>query len=64
MAHRVPFIATKLGAGADPFMLHLYAALAEKERKLISERTKAPWAIPDRPTSRFASAGHGRGVPL
>lgn len=23
------------------FMLHLYAALAEKERRLISERTKA-----------------------
>ena len=26
---------------ADPFMLHLYAALAEKERRLISERTRA-----------------------
>jgi DNA invertase Pin-like site-specific DNA recombinase len=24
----------------DPFMLHLYAALAEKERALISRRTK------------------------
>lgn len=24
----------------DPFMLHLYAALAEKERALISQRTK------------------------
>jgi DNA invertase Pin-like site-specific DNA recombinase len=24
-----------------PFMLHLYCALAEKERRLISERTKA-----------------------
>jgi len=30
---------------ADPFMLHLYAALAEKERRLISERTKAALAI-------------------
>src|SRR2546421_8650613 len=29
---------------ADPFMLHLYAALAEKERRLISERTKAALA--------------------
>jgi hypothetical protein len=27
-------------ADADPFMLHLYAALAEKERRLISERTR------------------------
>jgi hypothetical protein len=37
MAHRVPsFIVAELGANADPFMLHLYAALAEKERTLIS----------------------------
>jgi DNA invertase Pin-like site-specific DNA recombinase len=39
MAHRVPFIVTELGKDADPFMLHLYAALAEKERLLISQRT-------------------------
>jgi DNA invertase Pin-like site-specific DNA recombinase len=31
----------RAGADADPFMLHLYAALAEKERALISVRTKA-----------------------
>ena len=31
----------ELGRDADPFMLHLFAALAEKERRLISERTKA-----------------------
>src|SRR3954464_9475145 len=41
MAQRVPFIVAELGCDADPFMLHLYAALAEKERRLISERTKA-----------------------
>jgi DNA invertase Pin-like site-specific DNA recombinase len=40
MAHRVPFIVTELGADADPFMLHIYAALAEKERRLISQRTR------------------------
>ena len=44
MAHRTPFIVAELGADADPFMLHLYAALAEKERKLIAERTKAALA--------------------
>ncbi|RLP23510.1 recombinase family protein [Mesorhizobium sp. YM1C-6-2] len=44
MASRVPFIVAELGADADPFMLHLYAALAEKERLLISERTKAALA--------------------
>ena len=40
MAHKVAFIVAELGADADPFMLHLYAALAEKERQLISQRTR------------------------
>ena len=33
MTQRVPFIVTELGADTDPFMLHIYAALAEKERR-------------------------------
>lgn len=41
MAERVPFLVAELGANADPFLLHIYAALAEQERRLISERTKA-----------------------
>jgi DNA invertase Pin-like site-specific DNA recombinase len=41
MSQRVSFIVAELGADADPFMLHIYAALAEKERRLISGRTKA-----------------------
>ena len=45
MAQRVPFIVAELGRDADPFMLHLYAALAEKERRLIAERTKAALAV-------------------
>ena len=40
MKHRVPFIVAELGADTDPFLLHIYAALAEKERALISRRTK------------------------
>jgi len=40
MVHKVPFVVTTLGADADPFMLHIYAAFAEKERALISERTR------------------------
>jgi DNA invertase Pin-like site-specific DNA recombinase len=44
MVLRVPFIVAELGRDADPFMLHLYAALAEKERSLIAERTKAALA--------------------
>ena len=40
MAQHVPFVVAELGTGADPFMLHLYAALAEKERALIAQRTR------------------------
>jgi len=40
MKHRVPFIVTELGVDTDPFLLHIYAALAEKERAMISRRTK------------------------
>lgn len=41
MENRVEFIVTEFGRQPDPFVLHLYAALAEKERQLISTRTKA-----------------------
>ncbi len=40
MAQRVPFVVCDLGPNADPFMLHIYAALAEQERRMISTRTK------------------------
>ena len=40
----MPFIVAELGTDADPFMLHLYAALAEKERRQISERTRSALA--------------------
>ncbi|HEY2527167.1 MAG TPA: recombinase family protein [Xanthobacteraceae bacterium] len=44
MAHKVPFVVAELGPDVDPFILHLFAALAEKERALISTRTKAALA--------------------
>jgi hypothetical protein len=44
MAHRVSFVVAELGPDVDPFVLHLYAALAEKERALISGRTKSALA--------------------
>jgi DNA invertase Pin-like site-specific DNA recombinase len=44
MAHKVPFVVAELGADVDPFILHLFAALAEKERALIGVRTKAALA--------------------
>ena len=43
MAQGVPFIMTEI-PNADPFMLHIYAAVAEQERTKISERTKAALA--------------------
>jgi DNA invertase Pin-like site-specific DNA recombinase len=53
MAHRVPFVVAELGSDVDPFILHLFAALAEKERAMISSRTKAALV-----------AAKARGVPL
>ena len=44
MARNVPFIVAELGVDTDPFVLHLYAALSEKERRLISQRTTAALA--------------------
>jgi DNA invertase Pin-like site-specific DNA recombinase len=40
MAERIPFLVSELGADVDPFVLHLYAALSQKERALISSRTR------------------------
>ena len=36
----VPFLVANLGPDVDPFILHLFAALAEKERAMIGTRTK------------------------
>jgi DNA invertase Pin-like site-specific DNA recombinase len=44
MARGIPFIVAELGVDTDPFILHLFAALSEKERKLIGSRTKAALA--------------------
>jgi DNA invertase Pin-like site-specific DNA recombinase len=57
MAQKVPFIVAELGADADPLMLHLYAALAEKERRLIATRTGTR-------TRAALQAAKGRGVRL
>lgn len=71
MAQRVPFIVAELGADADPFMLHLYAALAEKERRLISERTRAALGVRKargarlgNPSNPAEAASRGRAVSI
>jgi DNA invertase Pin-like site-specific DNA recombinase len=43
MSRKVPFVVAEL-PGADPFLLHIYAALAEQERRMISARTKTAMA--------------------
>ena len=45
MTKGVPFVVAAMGGSTDPFMLHIYAALAEQERRMISERTKAALAV-------------------
>jgi DNA invertase Pin-like site-specific DNA recombinase len=41
MSQRVPFVVAELGPNVDPFTLHIWAALAQQERKMISDRTRA-----------------------
>ena len=41
MAQRLPFLVAELGVHAPSFLLHIFAALAEEERRMISERTRA-----------------------
>jgi DNA invertase Pin-like site-specific DNA recombinase len=57
MANRVPFLVAEMGPNVDPFILHIYAGLAEKERALISERTKAALVAAKR---NGRKARHGR----
>jgi DNA invertase Pin-like site-specific DNA recombinase len=63
MAQRVPFIVAELGPDVDPFMLHIYAALAEKERRLISARTKAALAAARERGTRLGRNGAERLAP-
>ena len=44
MAYRVPLLVAQLGPDVDPFILHLFVALAEKGGAMISTRTKAALA--------------------
>ena len=41
MEKKVPFFCADLGIDVDPFMLHIHAAVSEKERKTIGVRTGA-----------------------
>jgi len=46
MAPKVPFLVAELGPDVDPFVLHLFAALAEKERSLNFKRNDVSLPAP------------------
>ncbi len=49
MEHKVHFVVAALGRDCDDFTLHIYASLAEAERRMISERIKAALARSKKP---------------
>jgi DNA invertase Pin-like site-specific DNA recombinase len=58
MEEGVPFVACDMPT-ATPFMLHIYAAVAEEEARAISRRTKAALAAAK---ARGVKAGRGSGI--
>lgn len=62
MSQKVGFVVAELGPDVDPFMLHIYAAVAQKEREAISKRTKdALAAAKARGTKLGGDRGHRPG---
>jgi len=53
MEHKVHFIVVALGRDCDDFTLHIYASLAQQERKMISERCKLAIAAAKRKGRKF-----------
>jgi DNA invertase Pin-like site-specific DNA recombinase len=45
MEHNVHFVVAQFGRDVDHFTLHIYASIAEQERKMISERVRAATLI-------------------
>jgi DNA invertase Pin-like site-specific DNA recombinase len=54
--HKVHFVVAALGRDCDDFTLHIYASLAEQERKMISERIKAACAVKKARGGKFGLA--------
>jgi DNA invertase Pin-like site-specific DNA recombinase len=60
MEHKVHFIVAALGRDCDEFTLHIYASLAEQERKMISERQKAAKAAGKRKGKKYGFSLHSK----
>lgn len=59
---KIRYAACDLGLDVEMFMLHIYASVAEKEKKLIQERTKAALDVlkaKGKPLGRKAHKGQG-----
>jgi DNA invertase Pin-like site-specific DNA recombinase len=56
MEHKVHFVVAALGRDCDEFTLHIYATVAQQERKMISERIKAAKAVAKRKGQKFGLA--------
>ena len=61
MKHKVPFIVAEFGVDTDPFMLHIYAAMAEKERRMISGLSPEEGDQAARVPSCWRRSRNGRG---
>ena len=57
MVQKVPFVVASLGRDVPSFMLHVYAALAQEERRLISTRTKEALAAAKARGKQLGSTG-------
>jgi DNA invertase Pin-like site-specific DNA recombinase len=64
MTQKVPFIVTELGPDVDPFMLHIHAAVAEKERSRIAQRTREALAAAKARGQQLRGTDQGAGRPL
>ncbi len=60
MEHNVHFVVAQLGRDCDEFTLHIYACLAEQERKLISERSRAAAEVAKRRGRKFGLQLRGK----